>query len=61
MTAAQNYLSVYEASASDPEKFWLEAAKAIDWITPPLKLSMTQVLLSTAGSLELNSTPVSTP
>ncbi|MDB5590520.1 AMP-binding protein, partial [Enterovirga sp.] len=29
------YREVYEAAANDPERFWLEAAAAIDWITPP--------------------------
>ena len=29
------YRDVYEACRTDPEKFWLEAAKAIDWETPP--------------------------
>ena len=29
------YSAAYEQSLSDPEGFWGEAAKAIDWITPP--------------------------
>lgn len=29
------YRATYEASASNPEQFWMNAAEAIDWITPP--------------------------
>ena len=29
------YSDIYEAWKSDPEGFWMEAAKAIDWIKPP--------------------------
>lgn len=29
------YAEVFAAAKSDPEKFWLEQAQAIDWITPP--------------------------
>ena len=29
------YQDVYEGWKNDPERFWMEAAKAIDWITPP--------------------------
>jgi propionyl-CoA synthetase len=31
------YKEVYEAWKADPEGFWLDAAKAIDWDTPPSK------------------------
>jgi propionyl-CoA synthetase len=31
------YKDVYEAWKSDPEGFWMEAAEAIDWDTPPSK------------------------
>ena len=31
------YAETYARSLTDPEAFWLEAAKAIDWIEPPLK------------------------
>ncbi|MEL7027287.1 MAG: acetyl-coenzyme A synthetase N-terminal domain-containing protein, partial [Pseudomonadota bacterium] len=31
------YKDVYAAAQADPEAFWLEAAKAIDWVTPPTK------------------------
>ncbi len=31
------YKDVYEAWKADPEGFWMEAAKAIDWIEPPSK------------------------
>ncbi len=33
--AAEAYQSTYEASLRDPETFWREAARAIDWVTPP--------------------------
>ena len=29
------YAQVYEGWKSDPESFWMEAAKAIDWTKPP--------------------------
>lgn len=31
------YASVYENSVSNPEQFWLDAAQAVEWITPPSK------------------------
>ena len=31
------YKAVYDAWKADPEGFWMEAAKAIDWVTPPTK------------------------
>ncbi len=31
------YREVYEAWKADPEGFWMEAAKAVDWTTPPTK------------------------
>ena len=31
------YRDVYSAAQADPEKFWMEAAKAIDWVTPPTR------------------------
>ncbi|MEO1027131.1 MAG: propionyl-CoA synthetase [Pseudomonadota bacterium] len=31
------YKDVYQASADDPESFWMQAAEAIDWVTPPSK------------------------
>ncbi|MEJ7651099.1 MAG: acetate--CoA ligase [Nakamurella sp.] len=31
------YRESYDRSMADPEGFWLDAAKAIDWITPPTK------------------------
>jgi len=30
-----SYADVYAGWKRDPEEFWLEAAKAIDWLTPP--------------------------
>ena len=36
MTATTGaYRAAYEASASNPEQFWMDAATGIDWITPP--------------------------
>ncbi len=32
-----SYKSVYEGWKSDPEGFWMDAAKAVDWVTPPTK------------------------
>ncbi|MEX0350345.1 MAG: propionate-CoA ligase PrpE [Paracoccaceae bacterium] len=31
------YQDVYDSWKSDPETFWLEAAKGIDWVEPPTK------------------------
>jgi len=31
------YREVYQAAASDPEAFWMQAAEAIDWVTQPSK------------------------
>ncbi|KQT09101.1 propionate--CoA ligase [Methylobacterium sp. Leaf399] len=36
-TASSRYAAVHAASLADPEGFWLEAAKAIDWISPPTR------------------------
>ncbi len=30
-----DYRDVYRRSLADPETFWLEAARAVDWVTPP--------------------------
>ncbi|MBB97000.1 MAG: propionyl-CoA synthetase, partial [Rhodobacteraceae bacterium] len=32
-----SYADVYQSWKSDPEAFWMEAAKAIDWVEPPSK------------------------
>lgn len=32
-----SYKSVYAAAKADPDGYWLEQAKAIDWVTPPTK------------------------
>ena len=29
------YKDVYAASMADPEKFWMEATTAVDWVQPP--------------------------
>ena len=31
------YQDVYRASIEEPERFWLEAAEAVDWATPPTR------------------------
>ncbi|MFT6074828.1 MAG: propionyl-CoA synthetase [Yoonia sp.] len=31
------YAAVYDAWKNDPEAFWMDQAKAIDWVTPPTK------------------------
>ncbi|MFO8126699.1 acetate--CoA ligase [Yoonia sp.] len=35
---AQQYQSLYEASISDPDKFWAEQGKRLDWIKPFTKV-----------------------
>ena len=32
---AEQYRTMYEQSVNEPEKFWLEQAKVLDWIKPP--------------------------
>ena len=32
------YQSLYERAASDPEGFWMEQAKGLEWMTPPTKV-----------------------
>ncbi len=44
------YESVFRASVDDPEAFWLDAAEAIDWQTPPTRALDASGLRSTAGS-----------
>ena len=31
------YAEVYGAWKDDPERFWMEQARAIDWVTPPTR------------------------
>lgn len=33
----ETYREVYERSIKDPDGFWLEAARGIDWVSPPTK------------------------
>ncbi len=35
---ASRYAEVYAGWQADPERFWAEAAKAIDWISPPTRI-----------------------
>ena len=44
------YKDVFKASTEDPEAFWLEAARGIDWETPPPARSTPPDRRSTAGS-----------
>ncbi|SMX23572.1 propionyl-CoA synthetase [Boseongicola aestuarii] len=32
-----SYRDVYSSAQADPESFWMEAAQAIDWVTPPTR------------------------
>ena len=32
-----SYKATYDAAKLNPEKFWMEAAEKVDWITPPSK------------------------
>ena len=31
------YADLHRASLTDPNAFWMEQAKSIDWVTPPTK------------------------
>ena len=35
MNIMQDFKSHYQESLEDPEHFWMEQAKAIDWFVPP--------------------------
>ncbi len=35
ISSQEVYKEMYQASISDPDKFWLEQAKTLKWITPP--------------------------
>ena len=37
--SAADYDRLYAASIADPDSFWAEQAKRIDWITPPTKIA----------------------
>jgi propionyl-CoA synthetase len=37
MAQAGTYAKLYAGWKADPERFWMEAAKAIDWVTPPTR------------------------
>jgi acetyl-CoA synthetase len=32
---AEQYQAMYDQSVNEPDKFWLEQAKTLDWVTPP--------------------------
>ena len=40
-TTKAQYDEMYARSVSDPEGFWKEQAKRIDWIKPPTKIKNT--------------------
>ena len=61
MTTPGNYHQIYQAAAADPEQFWLDAAAAIDWVTPRPAHSTHRRRRSIGGSRTPNSTPVTTP
>ena len=35
---AEDYDRLYAQSVSDPDSFWAEQARRLDWITPPTKI-----------------------
>ena len=37
MTQESRYPEVYRRACSDPEAFWLDAARAVDWMEPPTR------------------------
>jgi acetyl-CoA synthetase len=43
--SAEQYKEMYAASISDPDAFWAEQAKRIDWMTPPTKIKNTNFSL----------------
>src|SRR3546814_1367751 len=36
---AADYERLYAASIADPDVFWAEQAKRLDWVTPPTKIA----------------------
>ena len=54
------YRQVYAEWRRDPQAFWRDAARAIDWIRPPYGSSTLMQVLTGAGSPTRVSTPVST-
>ena len=44
------YAEIYGAWKADPESFWMEAAKTVDWIKPPTRRWTTPMRPSIAGS-----------
>jgi propionyl-CoA synthetase len=36
-TSTTSYAQVAHAAAQDPETFWLDAARAVDWVSPPTR------------------------
>lgn len=47
----QIYADFFQKSLSDPETFWTEQAKRIDWEVPRNRFAITAILLLRAGLL----------
>ncbi len=57
-----DYRSIYQRSIDDPEGFWSEAARDIDWYSPPKKIfDPSRRVRLDAGSSAASSTPATTP
>ena len=54
------YADIYAAWKADPERFWMEAAEAIDWVRTPTKALWDENAPSTSGSRTGWSTPATT-
>ena len=55
------YAAAYAQSLSDPDTFWGDAARAIEWMTPRRPFSTRATRRSIGGSPARASTPASTP
>jgi len=55
------YARAHRRSIEDPEGFWGEAARGIDWITAPRKVMDDSRRRSSGGSRAVSSTPATTP
>ncbi len=55
------YAETYAAWQTNPERFWAEAAQAIDWFTPWVKVLRVTKVSMVAGSRVQSATPVTTP
>jgi propionyl-CoA synthetase len=55
----KTYQQAYDAWASDPESFWAEAARGIDWAAPPATIC--DLAQSPGGRWFTGGTPATTP